>query len=68
MKTTSEDTATIPRGLPPEAPVELVAVTSRLGRFAVILLGAILGVTMVGFVLVCTRLDEIAAAVHLLKE
>ena len=62
------DTATIPRGIPPESPVELVAVTSRLGRFAVWLLGAILCAMMVGFVLVCVRLDQIAAAIHLLKE
>ena len=66
--TNATDTATSPRGLPPESPVELVAVTSRLGRFAVVLLGAILGAMMVGFVLVCARLDQIAAAIHLLKE
>ena len=65
---TDEGTATIPRGLPPESPVELVAVTSRLGRFAVVLLGTILSATVIGFVLVCVRLDQIAAAIHLLKE
>ena len=63
----TEGTATIPRGLPPESPVELVAVTSRLGRFAVILLGAILVSTLIGFCLVCQRLDQIAAAVRLIK-
>ena len=65
---TDEGTATIPRGIPPESPVELVAVTSRLGRFAVCLLGAILGATTVGFAIVCMRLDQIAASLRLLKE
>lgn len=64
----TEGTATIPRGLPPESPVELVAVTSRLGRFAVILLAAIFASIWVGIFLIDERLLQIAAVLRLLKE
>lgn len=61
MTAHTETTAKVPRGLPEEQPVELVAVSSRAGRLGVALLAAILVSIWFATLYIGSKIDVIAA-------
>ena len=57
------ETARVPRGLPEEQPVELVAVSSRAGRLGVALLAAILA-TVIYLAWITHSANELGVSNH----